>query len=68
MTDMMVKIMVEVLDILATATKEMRQSRFSEAILPDVARGSYMFRKIPKEGGRNDEVGRWSAKARQNDE
>jgi hypothetical protein len=33
MTDMMVKIMVEVLDILATATKEMKQSRFSEFIL-----------------------------------
>lgn len=31
MTDMMVKIMVEVLDILATATKEMKQSRFSES-------------------------------------
>ncbi|KAH9051145.1 hypothetical protein EDB83DRAFT_2316917 [Lactarius deliciosus] len=28
MTDMMVKIMVEVLDILGTATKEMKQSRF----------------------------------------
>ena len=33
MTDMMVKIMVEVLDILAIATKEMRQSRFSEVVL-----------------------------------
>jgi hypothetical protein len=33
MTDMMVKIMVEVLDILATATKEMKQSRFSGSIL-----------------------------------
>jgi hypothetical protein len=33
MTDMMVKIMVEVLDILATATKEMKQSRFSEFTL-----------------------------------
>ena len=33
MTDMMVNIMVEVLDILATATKEMKQSRFSEFIL-----------------------------------
>ena len=33
MTDMMVKIMVEVLDILGTATKEMKQSRASEAIL-----------------------------------
>jgi hypothetical protein len=33
MTDMMVKIMVEVLDILGTATQEMKQSRFSEDIL-----------------------------------
>ena len=30
MTEMMVRIIVEVLDILATATKEMKQSRFSE--------------------------------------
>ncbi|KAF8264542.1 hypothetical protein EI94DRAFT_1703167 [Lactarius quietus] len=36
MTDMMVKIMVEVLDILATATKEMKQSRF-KAFLRKVA-------------------------------
>ena len=33
MTDMMVKIMLEVLDILGTATQEMKQSRFSEIIL-----------------------------------
>ena len=33
MTDMMVKIMVEVLDILGTATKEMKQSRASEVFL-----------------------------------
>ncbi len=33
MTDVMVKIIVEVLDILATATKEMKQSRASEFIL-----------------------------------
>jgi hypothetical protein len=33
MTDMVVKIMVEVLDILGTATKEMKQSRASELIL-----------------------------------
>jgi hypothetical protein len=33
MTDMMVKIMVEVLDILGTATKEMKQSRASEFIV-----------------------------------
>ena len=30
MTEMMVKIIIEVLDILGTATKEMKQSRFSE--------------------------------------
>jgi hypothetical protein len=34
MTDMMVKIMVEVLDIFGTATKEMKESRTSEVILP----------------------------------
>ena len=33
MTDVMVKMIVEVLDILATATKEMKQSRASEFIL-----------------------------------
>jgi hypothetical protein len=33
MTEMMGKIMVEVLDILETATKEMKQSRASEVIL-----------------------------------
>ena len=33
MTDMMVKIIVEVLDILGTATKEMKQSRASELIV-----------------------------------
>ena len=33
MIDMMMKIMVEVLDILGTASKEMQQSRASEVIL-----------------------------------
>ena len=33
MTDMMAKILVEVLDILGTATKEMKQSRTSEFVL-----------------------------------
>ena len=33
MTDKMVEITVEVLDILATATKEMKQSRASESVL-----------------------------------
>jgi hypothetical protein len=34
MTDMMVKIMVEVLDILGTATKEMKESRASRSLFP----------------------------------
>jgi hypothetical protein len=33
MTEMMVKIIVEVLDILGTSTKEMKQGRISEGIL-----------------------------------
>jgi methyl-accepting chemotaxis protein len=42
MTDMMVKIIVEVLDILGTATKEMKQSRASELILFFLSLGAHM--------------------------
>ena len=48
MTDMMVKIMVEVLDILGTATKEMKQSRASGFIFrhrcleTDVCSGKFL--------------------------
>jgi hypothetical protein len=69
MTDMMVKIMVEVLDILATATKEIKQSRFSEFILLlKSLKAHAMFRKVLKEGGWNHETGRRSTKVGQNDE
>ena len=68
MTDMMVKIMVEVLDILATATKEMKQSRFSEILLRLRLFATNMCRNLFEEGGRNDEAGGWSEEARQNDE
>jgi hypothetical protein len=42
MTDVMVKIIVEVLDILATATKEMKQSRASEFILQSTSLEAHM--------------------------
>jgi hypothetical protein len=42
MTDMMVKIIVEMLDILGTATKEMKQSRASKLVLFLLSLGSHM--------------------------
>ena len=42
MTDVMVKIIVEVLDILATATKEMKRSRASEFSLQLTLLGAHM--------------------------
>ena len=68
MTEMMVKIIVEVLDILGTATKEMKQSRFSELTLRLRFLEAYECRNVFKKGGRNNEAGRWSEEARQNDE
>ncbi len=68
MTEMMVKIMIEVLDILGTATKEIKQSRLSEVILRPRLLEAHVCRNFFKEGGGNNEVGRWSEKARQNDE
>ena len=63
------KIIVEVLDILGTATKEMKQSRASELILYLMSPEAHMnFREISQEGCRNHEAGGWSDKARQNDE
>ncbi len=49
MTEMMVKIMIKVLDILGTATKEMKQSRASEVVL--------CLRLLEAHGGKNKEVG-----------
>ncbi len=42
MTDKMVEITVEVLDILATATKEMKQSRASELVLRHTFLGAHI--------------------------
>jgi hypothetical protein len=68
MTEMMVKIMVQVLDILGIATKEMKQSRFSEVVLPLRLLKAYVCRNVFEKGSGNNEAGRWSEEARQNDE
>jgi len=56
MTDMIVKIMVEVLSILALATKEIQHGRISESFLyqPTIAIDWIVFRKISEEAGRKD--------------
>ena len=43
MTDMIVKIMVEVLSVLALATKEIKQGRFSKCHHIYIAQGSPRF-------------------------
>jgi hypothetical protein len=56
MMDMMVNIMTEVLDILAIATKEMKQSRCSESILLISFLKAHWCRIVFKEGGGNKEA------------
>ncbi|KAH8978162.1 hypothetical protein EDB86DRAFT_3249195 [Lactarius hatsudake] len=57
MTDMMVKIMVEVLDILGTATKEMKQSRFKSCGNSEVGRRIEKARQNDERRGSNGERG-----------
>jgi hypothetical protein len=64
MTEMMVKIMVEVLDVLGTTTKEMKHSRFSEVVLPLRLLEAYVCRNVFEKGGGNNEAGRRSEEAR----
>jgi hypothetical protein len=55
MTDVIVKIMIEVLSILAIATKEIKQGRSSESIDIHKLLFTYLFRKILKKLlGKND--------------
>ena len=56
MTDKMVEITVEVLDILATATKEMKQSRASESVLHHALLWIYLVSEkfAKKVAGRTD--------------
>jgi hypothetical protein len=54
MTDIIVKVMVDVLLILALVTKEIKQGKISKFILDDMP-SSFdlsLFRKIPEEAGR----------------
>jgi hypothetical protein len=65
----MVEITVEILDILATATKEMKESRASQFFLSsNVSWGSHRFRKNCKEGSREDGPRGWAEEARDVDE
>ena len=63
MTNKMVEITVEVLNIIATATKEMKQSRTSEFVLYQTILISYLFRKVCKESGRAYGFGGWDKDA-----
>jgi hypothetical protein len=55
MVDTITTIMVEVICILAVATKEIKQGRTSECLLyKHVAVDENIFRKISKEAGRKD--------------
>ena len=69
MTNKMVQITVEILDVLAIATKEMGQSRASESnlrhMLLEVNIGP---RNISQEGGRADGPGGWVEEARNIDQ
>ena len=65
MTDKMVQITVEILDILATATKEMKQSRASEFDLcPTFLEANIGSEKFVKRVVGLDEAGGWDEEAR----
>ena len=56
MTDIFIKIMVELLSVLALATKQIKQGRFSKCAVIYIARGSTYHREVCKEvvGGQRD--------------
>ena len=54
MTEIVVKIMVELLSTLALATKQIRQGRLSESVFPDALRDSMQYRKICEEALRRE--------------
>ena len=56
MTDIIVKIMVELLSVLALATKQIKQGRFSKCAVIYPARGSIGHREVHKKivGGERD--------------
>ena len=54
MTEMIVKIMVELLSILALATDQIRQGRPSEFVFADILPSSTQYREICKEAFRRE--------------
>lgn len=54
MTEIVVKIMLEILSALAVATKQIKQGRLSEFVLTDVPLSSTQRREIWKEGFRRE--------------
>jgi hypothetical protein len=68
MTDAIVKVMVEVLSILAIATKEINQRRASELISGDRSNlGLLFFRNVSEEACEKDENRGCAAEARGSD-
>ena len=69
MTDIIVKVMVDVLLILALVTREIKQGKLSEFTLDDMTSPSDLsfFRKIYEKVGRKVGYRRCFAKARQTD-
>ena len=63
MMEKMVEITVEVLNILAAATQEMKQSRTSEFVLHQTILISYLFRKVYEESSGADGFGGWDEDA-----
>ena len=63
MTNKMVEITVEVLNILATATKAMKQSRTSKFVLHQAILISYLFRKVYEESSGVNGSGGWDEDA-----
>ena len=60
MTDIIVKIMVEILNIFAISTKEMKQGRTSTSVSAVLVVFSYFSREVSQEAGREDGPGRCS--------
>ena len=60
MTDIIVKIVVEILNIFAISTKEIRQGRTSTSVSTVLVVFSYFAREVSQEAGRKDGPGRCS--------
>jgi hypothetical protein len=61
MIDMIVKVMVELLSVLALATQQIEQGRFSESVVTYIACDPMYHREVREEvdGGERDRGGSW---------